>query len=83
MKYDEESLAELLGALPPAPDAWVRAAQQLPALRRTIDELVERAIRDAEFRKALNTDLERALAAAGYAPDPPLLAVVRAALETA
>jgi hypothetical protein len=27
--YDEEELAELLAALPPAPDAWVRAAQDL------------------------------------------------------
>ena len=83
MKYDEESLAELIGALPPAPDAWVRAAQQLPALRRTIDELVDRAVRDGEFRKALDADLEGALSAAGYVPEPPLLAAVRAALEAA
>lgn len=80
MKYDEDSLADLIGALPPAPDGWVRAAQQLPALRQSLDELVARAVSDSEFRKTLEADLESALSAAGYAPDPPLLAAVRAAL---
>jgi hypothetical protein len=67
--FDEERLAELLRLLPPAPHGWVRAAQELPAARRTIDEIVARAEADAAFRTALVTDLESALAADGYEPD--------------
>ena len=29
-QYDEEHLAQLLKMLPPAPEGWVRAAQELP-----------------------------------------------------
>jgi len=67
--YDEERLAELLRALPPAPAAWVRAAQELPRARRELDQIVARAEADLEFRKALIADLETALAANGYEPD--------------
>jgi hypothetical protein len=67
--YDEERLAELLRALPPAPEGWVRAAQELPRVRRELDVIVERAVADAEFRKALIADLEAALRAEGYEPE--------------
>jgi hypothetical protein len=67
--YDQERLAELLRALPPAPEGWVRAAQELPRGRRELDGIVERAIADAEFRKALIADLEAALRSEGYEPD--------------
>lgn len=67
--YDEERLAELLRALPPAPEGWVRAAQELPRGRRELDGIVERAIADAEFRQALIADLEAALRSEGYEPD--------------
>jgi hypothetical protein len=67
--YDEERLAELLRALPPAPVGWVRAAQELPRVRRELDDIVERAVADAEFRKALIADLEAALRAEGYEPE--------------
>jgi hypothetical protein len=67
--YDEERLAELLRALPPAPEGWVRAAQELPRVRRELDGIVERAVADAEFRKALIADLEAALRAEGYEPE--------------
>ena len=40
--YDEERLARLIGMLPPAPDGWVQAAQELPAARRGLDQLVAR-----------------------------------------
>ena len=63
--YDEERLGELLSDLPPAPTGWVRAAQELPAARLGIDEIVERARVDAEFRVMLVDDLEAALTAAG------------------
>ena len=78
--YDQERLGELLGLLPPAPAGWVRAAQELPAARRGLDEIVERARRDAEFRVLLVADLEAALAAAGYDPTDELLDAVRACL---
>ncbi len=66
--YDEEQLAELLRALPPAPPAWVQAAQELPQARAGIDALVERAERDVAFRQALVADLEQTLRAAGVEP---------------
>lgn len=68
MTYDEERIAELLSALPPAPAAWVRAAQELPQARHELDEIVARAEADLEFRRALIADLEAALAAEGYEP---------------
>ena len=67
--YDEERLGVLLRILRPAPTGWVRAAQELPAARRTFDEIVTRAEADHPFRSALVADLERALAAEGYEPD--------------
>jgi hypothetical protein len=67
--YDEERLAKLLRTLPPAPEGWVRAAQELPRVRRELDDIVERAVADAEFRKALIADLEAALRFEGYEPD--------------
>ncbi len=68
--YDEERLGELLRLLPPAPEGWVRAAQELPAARRSIDDIVARAEADLEFRRALIADLEAALDLAGYEPAP-------------
>lgn len=66
--YDEERLAALLRALPPAPPGWVQAARDLPAARTGLDALVERAEQDAGFRQELMADLERALRAAGVEP---------------
>ena len=67
--YDEVRLAELLRALPPVPEGWVRAAQELPRVRGELDLIVARAEADAEFRQALIRDLEDALRAQGYEPD--------------
>ena len=75
--YDIEHLARLIGMLPPPPDAWVRAAQELPQARRELDEIVARAEADAGFREALITDLESALRAEGFEPTPPLLDELR------
>ena len=66
--YDEERLAELLRALPPAPRGWVQAAQELPHVRRELDSLVARAEADERFRRELVADLERALSASGIEP---------------
>jgi hypothetical protein len=75
--FDEERLARLIRALPPAPEAWVRAAQELPLARSGFDEIVARAEADAEFRARLIADLEGALAAEGYERDPVVLEELR------
>jgi hypothetical protein len=75
--YDEERLAELLRALPPAPVGWVKAAQELPQARRELEDIVARAEADLEFRKALIADLETALTAEGYEPDERTLERLR------
>ena len=67
--YDDERIGELLRVLPPAPEGWVRAAQELPAARRSLDEIVARAEADLTFRQALVADLESALQLEGYEPD--------------
>jgi hypothetical protein len=75
--YDIEGLARLIGMLPPAPEAWVRAAQELPEARRELDGIVARAEADAEFRRLLIADLESALRAEGFEPTRPLLDELR------
>jgi hypothetical protein len=76
--YQEERLAQLIRALPPAPESWVRAAQELPFARGEYDDIVARAEADAAFRERLVADLEGALAAEGYERDPVILAALRA-----
>lgn len=73
----EIELAQLLGALPPAPEAWVLAASELPLARAGLDDIAARAQADAAFREALAEDLERALERAGYPSDPALAEAVR------
>ena len=79
--HDEERLAELLRALPPAPEAWIKAAQELPLARVELDEIVARAEADVAFRAALIADLEAALAAEGYEPSERVLHELRERLE--
>jgi hypothetical protein len=76
-EYDAERLARLIGMLPPAPQGWVRAAQELPAARRGLDEIVERAEADVAFRRTLLADLEAALLAEGYEPERLVLDELR------
>jgi hypothetical protein len=76
-RYDEERLAELLRTLPPAPEGWVKAAQQLPRARREMDEIVARAEADQKFRAAAMADLEAALEQAGYDIDRSLLPALK------
>jgi hypothetical protein len=75
--YDEDRLSGLIAALPPAPEGWVRAAQELPFVRTELDAIVARAEEDAEFRRALIADLESTLAQEGYEPDRPLVEALR------
>ena len=58
--HHEERLGELLSVLPPAPAAWVEAAKQLPMARR-LDEIVERAEADEDYRRRVVADPESAL----------------------
>jgi hypothetical protein len=75
--YDIERLSRLIGMLPPAPAAWVRAAGEMPRARRELDGIVARAEADAEFRRALIADLESALQAEGVEATRPLLDELR------
>jgi hypothetical protein len=76
-RFDEEQLARLIHALPPAPEAWVRAAQELPLARAGLDEIVARAEADADFRRRLVADLEAALEAEGYERSPEVVEELR------
>ena len=80
--YDEERIAELLRLLPPAPPGWVRAAQELPAARIEVAELVARAEADAAFRALVIADLEAALEAQGIEATPSVVAALRSRLES-
>jgi hypothetical protein len=81
--YDEERLAELLRMLPPAPDGWVAAAQELPRVRAEMDHILSRAVEDAEFRSALIADLEEALRSEGYEPEHMPLDELRRRIDDA
>ena len=80
--FDADKIADLIAALPPAPQPWVQAAQELPRARAELDEIVARAEADAAFREALIADLEQTLALAGYEPKRHLLDSVRRLLES-
>ena len=79
--FDEEQVGRLLRLLPPAPEGWVRAAQELPVAWAMLDELVARAEQDASFRLQLQVDLEQAVAAAGYEPSPFIVSELRRFIE--
>jgi hypothetical protein len=80
--FDEIRLANLLAALPPAPEGWVRAAQELPLARLGLEDLVRRAEEDADFRRRLIADLEAALQAEGIEPEPALKEALRRRLTS-
>ena len=80
--YDEEQVGRLLRLLPAAPEGWVHAAQELPAARAALDELVARAERDAAFRLEIEADLERALVTTGYEGSTSVVSRLRRLLES-
>jgi hypothetical protein len=80
--YDEQRLAELIKALPPAPQAWVEAAQELPLARGQLDDIVARAEADLAFRDALIADLEATLELEGYEPGSIPIDELRRRLES-
>ena len=80
--FDEERIGRLLRLLPPAPEGWVRAAQELPQVRRGLDDLLARAEADSALRQRLIADLESTLADAGIEPTRHVLADVRDRLRS-
>jgi hypothetical protein len=76
-EHNEERIAALLHELPPAPEAWVKAAQELPRARQEIEEIAARVEADKDYRAAVTADLEAALEAAGYELHPSLLPTLR------
>jgi len=79
---DEERVAKMLRVLPPAPEGWVKAAQELPRARREMDEIVALAQADRSFKDAVIADLEAALRERGYEVEPGLLPELRERLSS-
>jgi hypothetical protein len=78
---NEETLADLIAALPPAPTAWVQSAVELPQVRAVMDELVDRASADSQAREAILADLEQALRRQGVEPRRQMLEQLRMRLS--
>jgi hypothetical protein len=78
--YETERIAELLRLLPAPPEAWIRAAQELPQAREEIAALVARAEEDAAYRAGVVADLEAALEAEGIVATPSVVAALRTRL---
>jgi hypothetical protein len=76
MPYDEERIAELLRALPPAPAGWVAAASERPTALRALDG-IEAWLADQPEHAGQTAALEQALQRAGFEPTPELVDAVR------
>ena len=66
--FHEERIGSSSGSCGLLPRGWVQAAQELPAARRAMDEIVARAEADAAFQAALVGRSRAALAQEGYEP---------------
>lgn len=85
---DTQEVARLLGSLPTAPDAWVEAAKEIPRTQRDLgdferqtEEIIALTTAKTSFREACIADLEQALLAEGYEPDPALVDELRRRLD--
>jgi hypothetical protein len=79
--FDEERIGRLIGLLEPVPEGWVRAAQEIPAFRSMLDEIVARAEADQAFRAQVVANLEAAVAEAGFEPRPRAVEELRRRIE--
>jgi hypothetical protein len=79
--YDEERLGDLLSSLPPAPEAWVKAAKEASLARRRLDEIVDRAKTDENYRRRVVADPERALEEADVVAHAENVEIIRKRLE--
>jgi hypothetical protein len=79
--YDEEQLGDLLSALPPAPHQWVKAAKEAPLARQRLDEIVERAKADEDYRRRVVADPESALEEADVVAHFENIEIIRKQLD--
>jgi hypothetical protein len=79
--YDEERLGSLLSALPPAPEAWVQAAQALPMVHARVEEIVARAEQDDEYRRRVVADPQSALDEADVVAHVDVVEILRRELD--
>jgi broad specificity phosphatase PhoE len=79
--HEEEHLGDLLSALPPAPEAWVRAAKELPVAQQRLDEIIERAETDEDYRRRVVTDPESALEEADVVAHAGTIEIIRRRLD--
>lgn len=79
--YDEEKLGEILSALPPAPEAWVRAAQDLPLKQQGLDEIVQRADEDEEYRRRVIENPKAVLEEADVVAHAEAIEILRRRLD--
>ena len=79
--YNEEQLGELLNVLPPAPDAWVQAAKELPLARQRLEQIVERAKADESYRRHVVGDPETALEQAEVVAHAQNVEIIRRRLD--
>ena len=70
-----------MSALPPAPEAWVTAAQELPLARRGIVAIIERAQADEDFRRRVIRDPEAALEEADVVAHVETIEILRRRLD--
>ena len=79
--HDEEQLGNLLSALPPAPENWVQAAKDVPLARQRLDEIVERARADEDYRRRVVADPESALEEADVVAHSENIEIIRKQLD--
>jgi hypothetical protein len=79
--YNEEKLGEILSALPPAPEAWVKAAQELPLMQQGLAQIVERADADEDYRRKVIEDPEAALEEADVVAHADAIEILRRRLD--
>ena len=79
--YDEERLGELLSSLPPAPEAWVKAAQALPQVHARVEEIVARADEDQEYRRRVVADPQGALEEADVVAHADVVEILKRELD--
>ena len=70
-----------MSSFPPAPEAWVEAAQNLPVARKGVDEIVERAEEDEEYRRRVIEDPKAALEEADVVAHFDAIEILRRRLE--
>ena len=80
--HDEQEIAELIGMLPPAPEAWVSAARELPRTERELKQVLPRIEGEAASRASDTRELEAAIEAAGLEVRPELVNELRRRLAS-